>query len=274
MAFRKLRRSIRKHLGLSDHRLDEHQAELKRLHDLPRYEPTTTNLFGPTLQVPDGKSFFYGYKEVIENAIYDFRCDSDSPLIIDGGANVGLSVIFFKQRFPNARIIAFEADPSIFRVLTHNVKEMGLEDITLIQKALWTDETTLRFDSEGADAGRLGIDGLDVANSIEVPTIRLSSYLDQPIDFLKLDIEGAEVDVIAEAQTRLDHVERLFVEFHSFTGKSCRLVELLKNIEESGFKYHLQTMVYTPQPFLGIQDYCSIEMGINISAIRPEKKAA
>lgn len=274
MAFRKLRRSIYKRLGLNDHKLDKYQAELKRLHDLPRYEPTTTNLFGPTLQVPDGKSFFYGHKEVVENAIYDFRCETDSPLIIDGGANIGLSVIFFKQRFPNAKIIAFEADPKIFQVLTHNVGAMSFDDVTLIQKALWTEETTLRFDSEGADAGRIGIDGLDVANSIEVPTIRLSTYLDQSIDFLKLDIEGAEVDVIAEAQAQLGHVERMFVEFHSFTGQKCRLVELLQTIEESGFKYHLQTMVYTPQPFMGIQDYCSIEMGINISAIRPEKAAA
>lgn len=89
------------------------QQELNRIKNAPRYTHLSTNLLGSTLTVIDGLSFYYSYKEIFEQQIYRFLTSRSSPVIIDGGSNIGLSIIFLKQLYPNCKITAFEADPQV-----------------------------------------------------------------------------------------------------------------------------------------------------------------
>jgi len=201
--------------------------ELLRLNLFPRYTLTSTKLMGKKLFIPDSASFLSMYKEIIEKEIYKFYTTSKNPYIIDCGANIGLSIIYFKKIFPNARIVAFEPDKKIFNLLKKNIQSFNLKNIKLIQKGVWSKKSTMNFYSEGADAGRI-VTNTHINNTNKIYTIKLNDFLNKIVDFLKIDIEGAEVDVLENSKDKLSNVKNLFVEYHSFTNQKQRLDKIIK----------------------------------------------
>jgi FkbM family methyltransferase len=213
--------------------------------------------------VPDPASFLSAFEAIWVERIYDFQTDSTAPVIIDGGANIGLSVAFFKRRYPKSCVVAVEADPLILGHLEKNLAALRLGDVEVISKALWSTETELSFHSEGADGGHVAADG---PNTVRVPTIRLSTLLSRydTVDLLKLDIEGAELDVLEECQAELGRVERAFVEFHSFSSRAQRLSRILEIFEKSGFRVHAQPEYFCTQPFLNVTPSAGMDLRINL----------
>lgn len=251
-----------KWLSSSGYRHKSHH--LGRLKSIPRYQPTTTDIFGRPFEIVDSSSFLSMYNEIFEREIYCFRSKTERPYIIDCGANIGLSVAYFKRLYPQSRILAFEADEKIFEVLSRNVAQH--DDVELICRAVWTSETSLSFMSEGADGGRLSGPG-DAKNEV-VQTIRLRDYLQEPVDFLKLDIEGAETDVLEDCADVLSNVESLFVEYHSFAGRPQTIHKLTEVLAGAGFRLHIHPENASPQPFLHRDVYGGMDLQLNIFAFR------
>lgn len=242
----------------------------KDLQNRPRYERIEVQLQNQTIQLVDAASFRFMYEEIFENQIYRFKADRDNPRIIDGGANIGLSILYFKSLYPNAEIIAFEPDEKIFQVLEKNIENSpNSHSISLIHKALWNEETVLSFNAEGADAGRINQD-LQTPQSLQISTVRLRSYLEEFTDFLKIDIEGAELEVIQDCQDLLCNVQHLFIEYHSFLGKPQQLSKLLDIISNAGFRYYLHPSVNSPQPLYQINTYEGMDSQVNIFAYRQD----
>jgi FkbM family methyltransferase len=226
---------------------DRPQPKFADVLALPSKERGSTILFGRNFEFVDGPGFLFLYDEIIENEIYKFSTDDPTPYIIDGGANVGLSVLYFKQLYPNASIFAFEPDPDIFEVLQKNCRTFQFESVLLSDRALWVDNGFLGFRKEGSLGGRLADDGNSVAD-VNVPTQRLRDLLTSKVTLLKLDIEGAETDVLEDCADRLVNVEKLFVEYHSFADRPQSLHRLLAVIHEAGFRTHLHVYDPSPQP--------------------------
>ena len=67
---------------------------------MPRFKAVSTDIFEKPLDIVDAASFVYMYREIFERQIYKFKADTDSPTIIDCGANVGVSTLYFKKTFP------------------------------------------------------------------------------------------------------------------------------------------------------------------------------
>ncbi len=242
--------------------------ELKRLKSHRRYSPTTTMLLSHKLCIPDTASFLSAYKEIFEHEIYKFVSSSDSPIIIDCGANIGLSVIYFKQIYPGAKIIAFEPDVDIFNILQENLKSFNYTDVVCINKALWDEETELDFYQEGSDGGSL-IEAIDGSVVKKIRTCLLSAYLKEDIDFLKVDIEGAEIRVLNEVKNLLGKVNYLFVEFHSFANKPQELSLLLDILKASKFRYYMYTLgLPSHSPFIDNKNFIDKEFLCNIFAYR------
>lgn len=212
--------------------------DYKKLKESKRFEQHEVTIFGTKIIIPDAPSFFFFIKEFFELEIYKFKTDSQNPLIIDCGANMGMSIIYFKKLYPNCKIIAFEPDESIFKVLSHNLNSFNLNNITLINKALWHTETTLDFYVEGGDGGRISTK-YDKNNIINIKTDILSNYLKTKIDFLKIDIEGSETVVLEESQHLLINVKNIFIEYHSKTGYPQDLSVVLSILEKCGFRYYI-----------------------------------
>lgn len=264
---RKLKQSI--HLATAPGRCNRGKTsvETARLAKLPRYVETTTDLPGFPFRIPDAASFLASWEEIINQEIYDFKCQSEMPRILDCGANVGVSSLYFHRRYPNARITAFEPDPAIFSYLENNLKSAGITNIDLCDKAVWTSETTLKFQSEGSDAGR--IDFISDSNTIEVRTVRLKNYLNEEVDFLKLDIEGAEGEVILDVEPCLVNVRNVFVEYHSFVDKPQMLGSLINVLTNAGFRLQIHHVCPSPKPFIHANSNLGMDVQLNIFGYRP-----
>lgn len=247
-----------------------------QLKTMPRYQRGSSELRGKRIEFCDAASFAAMREEIFKGGIYRFRAESQTPFIIDGGANIGLSALYFKELYPDCRILAFEPDPDICAVLRTNLEMWQARDVEVINKALWSSQTTLEFQAEGADAGRV-VSGEDstgedstneFAGASRVETVRLRDYLDRPVDFLKLDIEGAETEVVLDCAQSLGNVANLFVEYHSFAGRKQTLPDLLHAVREAGLRVHIHAPVQAPQPLFERATYHGMDMQLNIFAWR------
>src|SRR5688572_14359002 len=79
----------------------------------------------------DARCFYDSYLEIWKDEIYKFNPSSENPVIIDCGANMGVSVLFFAKEYPKARIIAFEPDAAIYDVLQKNIASFHLNHVEL-----------------------------------------------------------------------------------------------------------------------------------------------
>ncbi len=241
--------------------------EYRRLGNLPRYHKTTTNLLGKPIDIVDNYSFLGLYEEIFEDEIYRFETETAEPYIIDGGSNIGLSVIYFKKIFPKAKVVAFEPDKNLFSVLTQNMRSLGLNDVVAHECALWSEDTRLDFMAEGSDSGR--IDESNSSNDvIKVKALRLKSFLDRKVDFLKLDIEGAEFRVLEDCRDVLKNVEKLFVEYHSFENQPQTIDKLLEILLSAGFRLSGSPIGDGKSPFYRRESFRGMDFQMNICAYR------
>lgn len=241
--------------------------EKYRLARIPRYTPTQTDILGNPLTLIDAASFLYIYEEVFERQIYKFKTKNRAPKIIDGGANIGLSAIYFKQLYPESSVIAFEPDDMAFEALRKNLASFGYNDVECLQKALWNSDTSLQFLHEGADGGRIALPE-DKGTLVTIAATRLRPYLTEPVDLLKLDVEGAETDVLKDCSDLLHNVEYLFVEYHSFANKPQSLNTIIDIMDKAGFRLHIHPPLTSPQPFCRRNIYFGMDMQLNIFGFR------
>ncbi len=219
------------------------------LGDRKRYKPTTTKINGHRLSIPDGPSFLWQYYEVFFKEIYKFESQTNTPIIFDCGANIGTASIYFKSIFPDAVIHAFEPDPKIFGILEQNIRDNGYADIQLYQKAVWKNNDFIEFGSEGSDSGSILT---KTENVIKIKTIRLKDHIQNvgTVDFLKMDIEGAEVEVIKDCEDVLHKCNNIFIEFHSFDGQNQQLEDILDILRKNNFRYYIEGIMKRKKPFI------------------------
>lgn len=270
--WRKMRNALLRCGG--DDQLVKESRILNDLARMPRLEPVSVNLRGKCWSVPDGPSFAGMYHEHFIDDLFHFESSNPTPLFLDCGANVGVVTCFLKEKFPGARIVAFEPDSKCFAALQTNCG--GLIGVTCKPAAVWIENGTLEFDAVGADGGHLS-DLVLTGNggtSVTVESVRLRDFLNEPIDFLKLDIEGAEIDVLADCADKLSNVERMFVEYHSFESQSQRLAEFFAILERAGFRVHAHSQMNAPQPFLQLPVYNKKDFRLNVFCQRTPKNVA
>lgn len=242
--------------------------ELLRLKMFPRYTLTTTKLLDKKLFVPDSASFLSMYNEIFKKGTYKFNTFSNNPYIIDCGANIGLSIIYFKTIYPDADVIAFEPDKQIFSILTKNVQSFKLNKVRLVSKAIWSKKTTLNFQAEGADAGRI-ITTTTREDTKRIHTDCLIDYLNKPVALLKIDIEGAELEALESCKNKLHFVENLFIEYHSFVNQKQKLDKIIQILLDQNFKLYINSPGFSSaQPFISRNIYRGMDMQLNIYAYR------
>lgn len=217
-----------------------HLARVRRKID--SLKPGSTLRFeGYTVRFNDGPNLYILYKDIFVHRIYHFDAMRPDPLILDCGSNIGMSILYFKQRYPRARIVAFEPDPDIIPFLESNIAGNNLKDVRWLQTALSRDSEKKIFYSDGICGSGLS-ETLTRENShawkqYEVPCMRLRDYLTEPVDFLKMNIEGAEYEVLADSEDRLRQVREMIIEYHHLPGLPRSLHQILELLHRQGFEY-------------------------------------
>ena len=211
----------------------------------PRYQPVSNiKVLEFIVDIPDTLSFVWQFKDIFVDEIYKFSATSSEPIIYDCGANIGISCLYFKTLYPQAKIKAFEADPYIIEFLKKNLSRNGLKDIDIIDKAVWIDYNGVEFYMEGADGGSIKTSKASEGNKVKVGSIRLKDFIEkeEEVDFLKIDIEGAEYEVLHDCRDTLTKVNHIFVEYHSFSNEPQKLSKVCSILEENGFRYYIDSI--------------------------------
>jgi FkbM family methyltransferase len=164
---------------------------------------------------------------------YGWDLERSPRTVVDGGAYIGLSAIYFTMRYPGVRVIAVEASESNFSLLVRNTS--AFHNIEPVHAALWpqpgslvlTDPGTGLWGLQVRDAGAQssapqshGGETLDSVRAITIPDIIRDHHLDN-IDLLKVDIEGSEKELFSAPAPWLDQVDAICVELHDWFKVGC-----------------------------------------------------
>lgn len=201
----------------------------------PRFQPGDVELNGIPLRYVDLHSFYWQCNQLFRHGLYGIALDRPSPVVIDGGAHIGLASLYFALTLQNPVIEAFEADPAIAAVLRGNVAALGIPGITVHERALWTDAEGVCFSAHGDDSGHVDAAGQRV-ESVDLAEV-LEAHAATGVDLLKLDVEGAEFSLIPHCRAQLARVRHMIIEVHEMHGGPRRSGQLLALLEECGFAY-------------------------------------
>jgi FkbM family methyltransferase len=217
-----------------------HEAEVT-----PRFTPGRIRMMDLDIHYSDLLSFCPQWDDIFVKRTLAFDSATASPRILDCGANVGLASLYFHRRYPQARITAYEADPALYRLLRTNLDANGAGAVGAHHAAVWTEAGTLTFQCEGSDSGMIGsLPGAVEGRATAVPSVRLRDLIEaEPIDLLKLDIEGAEDLVLADCEPALDRVKALVMDLHEFDPAVRQAPRVLERLTRAGFDYAIDEFV-------------------------------
>lgn len=230
-------------------------------------KPIHLKISGIEWDIPDIRSFLGMFNEIMIKKIYRFtpplkqKDTQNHQVIIDFGANVGVSIFFFSKFYPSAEIYAYEADPEIFKYLKKNVERFGNSHIHLFNKAVSDKDGKLNFFQTGSTSGRVANKGEE---SIEIECKNASSILSEfdNIDFLKIDIEGSERYVIPSIATQLYKVSNIFLEYHSEINQQQCLLPILNCL--SKFRLFISPGFCGRYPLFKDEHYLNYDNLLNI----------
>jgi len=164
-----------------------------------------------------GTTDFDTYEHVFVLKEYAIDLPFEPKLIIDGGANIGMSAIFFALRYPKATIISIEPDGKNFELLTHNSR--AFPNVQPVCKGIWNESGHLKIIDSTADANAFMVQRLDHPAPGSIPAVSIGDIMKEQqaaiLDIVKLDIEGAEKAVFeSNYENWLPKTRLLIIELH------------------------------------------------------------
>lgn len=165
---------------------------------------------------------------------YEIDFDKAPAYIIDCGANIGLSAVYFANKFPLATILAIEPDENNFWILQKNIAPY--KNIIALKKAVWHHRAVMETVDTGNGGWAVQTKESSTGSGIEGVTIQelVSEYKFQRIDLLKIDIEGAEQELFSENyDSWLSITSCIAIELHEFLREGSS-----KNFYKAIAPYH------------------------------------
>jgi FkbM family methyltransferase len=168
-------------------------------------------------------SDFCAYADVLtfKTKSYDPEIPGFDPkVVVDLGAHIGMASIYFAHRYPKARVIAVEPEPSNFAALVRNTR--SYPTIAPIQAAIWKKDGEVTLGRSNAHPK--GSFQILPNGDVHVRAMTLHTLMQEigirSIDLLKVDIEGAESDVF-EACNEIGSMRVIAIELHDRIRPGC-----------------------------------------------------
>jgi FkbM family methyltransferase len=239
-----------------------------RYGDKKRHQSFQTRLYGHNWQLADAMSFIWQFKEIFADQSYRFNTSNPHPVIYDCGSNIGLSCLYYHLHYPNARIEAFEPDPVIGALAAQNLAQLQHPGLTLHRQAVWTAHGQLDFYQHDVDGGSLKSGAQATKVTVEAIDLLERLQAEASIDFLKMDIEGAEAQLIPHIEPVMAKIQNLFIEYHSYPNEPQQMANILEILEKHGFRYYLMTQNRRMQPMVNQARTKAMDYQTNIYAYR------
>jgi len=218
----------------------------------PRWNFRGERVFGWNVECFDYYELITTIEIIFLSREYRFAPRSTRPRILDCGSNIGVSLLFFKKEFPDCTIQAFEPDPQTFALLRKNVEQNSLAGVELYNRAVAGAAGERDFFCDPAHPGSTSMSLRPECRLLRRETVEavlLSDFVGEGVDLLKLDVEGAELEVIEELvrSGAIARIHQIVVEYHPalFPGKEG-LGWLRQTLEASGFGCETRSGEATP----------------------------
>jgi FkbM family methyltransferase len=149
--------------------------------------------------------------------------NASAPVIIDGGANIGLFTVRMKSFFPDARVICIEPDVDNFETLRRNVAPYA--DVTCEHSGIWHSNKRLKVYDKN-NSGKWGLIVEEDEENGNVDAVSIGDLMEKHnidrVNILKLDIEGSEREVFSSNFDKwLPRIDMLVVELHDRNNEGC-----------------------------------------------------
>lgn len=209
-------------------------AKLKWYLHLRGQDPTVEICLGDRcIRVFNESSTQFILKEIWMEEVYRPQISIDMKRLLDLGANVGLTSLFWRVQYGEAdRHVALEPDGDIHSLLRENLPELDVR-----WEAVGTESGfAKRFESE--NAGRVNARYRLSDEGEMVKMIGIKELLSEQFDLIKIDVEGAEWDILNSVISDPDLLKRArywMVEFHSREEHGAELKDILKVFALSGY---------------------------------------
>lgn len=149
---------------------------------------------------------------------YDYP-DFEPKVIIDGGANIGMFAVQAATRFPKAKVVCYEPDSSNFQTLTKNI---SLNDLAIETQplGLWSKDCTLYYHAKTSETGYVDETPPGIPIECTLPAIEEDTWL-------KLDVEGAEYEILPALFEKGQYPRWISMEIHYFNERGQEILRLL-----------------------------------------------
>lgn len=141
-----------------------------------------------------------------------------SPVILDLGCNIGLTMVDFKQEYPSATVIGVEMDKDNYDTCRTNIS--GLTNCSLLHAAIWKENGTIDYQGENEQSYAVEISSFGQNGKVRCITMDtlLKENNIQDIDYIKMDIEGAEKAIFLDSNSKqwLSRVRYISIEVHDY----------------------------------------------------------
>ncbi len=177
----------------------------------------------PVIQLRANSTDIDIFNQVLINEEYKLVLPDAPAVIVDGGGNIGLTALYFAQKYPQASIFTFEPDAANYQVLSANTH--SIPRIQAFEEALWYHNNGVYMQAAAAnDSHSVTANASDTASMVATKTLLrlIHEKKISCIDVLKLDIEGAEKELFEhDAQQWLPYIKTLVIELHDRFKPGC-----------------------------------------------------
>jgi FkbM family methyltransferase len=167
---------------------------------------------------------------VEEHLVYFFnKYIKPDFIIVEGGAYIGMHTVRFSHLAPNGHIYSFEASKRNYNLVNSTIKENNIQNITLFNKALYSTNSTVYLnESWTPDQDSVG----DTNNGYPIEAVTIDSLDLKHVDFIKLDVEGGELNAFKGAINTLNKFKPIIA--FEYLNKS-NIESPIPFLEENGY---------------------------------------
>lgn len=165
------------------------------------------------------------FHQVFLNLEYQYNIPSEPGFIIDCGANIGLASVYFKNRYPKSLVVAVEPEPSNYDMLLKNTQSYS--QVECIRAGVWNRNAILKVEDEhsfghwGFVCKEVSYESENTVRAIAIDEI-MAKYGQTEIGLLKIDIEGAELELFAaNYEAWLPKTKVIMIELHDWVRRGC-----------------------------------------------------
>lgn len=188
--------------------------------------------YGLRMTFPNRRIWAYQMRDIFDHDCYRAHLLPAGAAVLDAGANIGSFCLYVRWRIPDARLTAVEPDPENLNYLRRNLAQLLVPTVNVRPVAIGRGAGRAALSGERSDERRTVPAG---SGAHDVEVLPLAALLQEPLDLLKLDIEGDELAALEGAGDRIRNVRRLALEYHEYGQRSSALPELLALLRRGGF---------------------------------------